>query len=161
MRAKCLQNGEQACITHYCICYFAMNLAKAVFNRKIARFCGKPGNKRIKKLNYTLCYPPSYKLMWITIKYRFIWCAIKNYSVYLWDYPGDVSGCRVGLAKLTLIFSEWYNLIVKHVIICNESSQNNLYFILVHNISAQTHKIHNIYPEGIMSIKIHNSGSIN
>ena len=70
-----MQNGEQACITHYCICYFAMNLAKAVFNEKIALFCGKLIKKHRKKLNYTLRYPPSYKLMWITIKYRFT-CAV-------------------------------------------------------------------------------------
>ena len=49
-----------------------MNLAKAVFNEKIALFCGKLIKKHRKKLNYTLRYPPSYKLMWITIKYRFI-----------------------------------------------------------------------------------------
>ena len=41
MKAVCLQNCDRTCKVPYCICYFAMNLAKAVFSGKIALFCGK------------------------------------------------------------------------------------------------------------------------
>ena len=82
MKAICLQNYDRACKVPYCICYFAMNLAKAVFSGKITLFCGKLIKKRRKKLNYTLRYPPSYKLMWITIKYRFTSAVLHNFVAY-------------------------------------------------------------------------------
>lgn len=34
MKAICLQNYDRVCNVPYCICYFAMNLAKAVFSGK-------------------------------------------------------------------------------------------------------------------------------
>ena len=52
MKAICLQNYDRVCNVPYCICYFAMNLAKAVFSGKITLFCGKLIKKRRKGKQY-------------------------------------------------------------------------------------------------------------
>lgn len=106
MKAICLQNCDRTCNVPYCICYFAMNLAKAVFSGKIALFCGKLIKKHRKKLNYTLRYPPSYKLMWITIKYRFT-CAVLQifveYRLVVNPWTSVEQACKIDTGILRMI----------------------------------------------------------